>query len=136
MLSVTVEQSLTVSEKIIAACTAIAGRILQDYGKSETEVSLYFTTDAEIRVMNREYRNKDQSTDVLSFPLEDGLDSILGEIIISYETADRQREQHSIEEECIVLFVHGMFHLLGYDHETDGEYQLMHEQEMRYVPHA
>lgn len=76
--------------------------------------------DAELRRLNRQFLGKDATTDVLSFP-EPGPDGFLGEIAIS---AGRAREQarnagHSVEEEIGILMLHGLLHLLGFDHETD-----------------
>ena len=77
--------------------------------------------------MNRESRGVDRPTDVLSFPVFDedfgvGL-SVLGDIVISYETAVRQANEygHAVEREIAFLTVHSMLHLLGYDHETSPE---------------
>lgn len=90
------------------------------------EISLTFVDDAEIQVLNRDYRGKDRPTDVLSFAFEDGPclagdqspEPLLGDIIISVERALDQAEQyqHSFEREVIFLTVHGMLHLLGLDH--------------------
>ena len=111
----------------------------EQYG-NPIEVSVTFTDDADIRKLNRQFRNIDRSTDVLSFPLfdysgeeeeppVDELMGMLGDIVISLETAKRQAEEygHSFEREAAFLCVHSMLHLLGYDHET-GETD---EAEMR-----
>lgn len=107
----------------------------------DAEVSVSFVSDNEIRLLNRNYRDKDKSTDVLSFPLgENGVyDSnpetgakLLGDIVISIETAVRQAFAygHSIEREVGFLTVHSMLHLLGYDHETSPEdAKIMREKE-------
>lgn len=95
----------------------------------DAEVSVSFVSNAEIRSLNKNYRNKDAVTDVLSFPLlSDGDDSvnsetgfvILGDVVISLETAMKQATiyGHSLEREIGFLTVHSMLHLLGYDHET------------------
>lgn len=83
--------------------------------------------------MNATYRNKDAPTDVLSFPLEEGEEEfssfagladgqplLLGDIIISMERAEEQAQSygHSLERESAFLFIHGLLHLLGYDHEN------------------
>ena len=78
-------------------------------------------TDPEIHDLNRRYRGKDRPTDVLSFPLADALQpSLLGEVVISVETAARQaqRRGRSLPEELQTLLIHGVLHLLGYDHEV------------------
>lgn len=96
------------------------------------EVSVSFVDNEQIRELNRDYRNKDAATDVLSFPLgEDGVYDkneetgalLLGDIVISVERAKEQAEQygHSLERELGWLTVHSMLHLLGYDHETGEE---------------
>lgn len=98
----------------------------------DAEVSVSFVTDGEIRILNRSYRNKDRSTDVLSFPLgESGVydknpetgAKLLGDVVISMETAAKQAYiyRHSLEREVGFLTVHSMLHLLGYDHETSPE---------------
>jgi len=86
------------------------------------DIELILTTDEEIRELNKIYRNKDKATDVLSFPLEDMPGMPLGSIVISLDTAKRIANElgHSIEEEIKLLFIHGLLHLLGYDHETDN----------------
>ncbi|MCX4360241.1 rRNA maturation RNase YbeY [Mucispirillum schaedleri] len=92
-----------------------------DMSSNEYEISLLITDDETIRKYNKEYRNKDRATDVLSFPMED--DIILGDVAISFETAKRQSEEAeiNIDREVAFLFIHGLLHLLGYDHETSQE---------------
>lgn len=91
----------------------------------KVELSLYITTDQVIRELNREYRGKDKPTDVLSFPMGEKVGSftLLGDIVISWDTAKRQAKEygHSTEEEIKRLALHGLVHLLGYDHELGGE---------------
>ncbi|MCQ2434779.1 MAG: rRNA maturation RNase YbeY [Oscillospiraceae bacterium] len=95
----------------------------------DTEVSVSFVDNKEIRKLNNIYRNKDSETDVLSFPLSEGdkLETnpetgfvVLGDIVISMETAVKQAKMygHVLEREIAFLTVHSMLHLLGYDHET------------------
>ncbi len=90
-------------------------------------------TDREIRALNLQYRKKDKPTDVLSFPLADELyPHLLGDVIISIETAARQaqRHGHSLCEEIHTLLIHGILHLLGYDHEVSrSEAIRMHRKE-------
>lgn len=102
----------------------------------DLEVSVTFTDDEGIRKLNRSYRKIDRATDVLSFPLfdfegegdamEDELDDMLGDIVLSLERAAAQAEEfgHSFEREVAFLTVHSMLHLLGYDHETSEEDEL------------
>ena len=95
----------------------------------DAEVSVSFVDNKEIRQLNKIYRNKDKSTDVLSFPLgeNDVYDVnnetgayLLGDVVISIETAIKQAQMynHTLEREVGFLTVHSMLHLLGYDHET------------------
>ena len=100
------------------------------------EISLILTDDAGISVLNKEYRDKDVPTDVLSFPIwavqpfkpKRYQTLPLGDIIISLDRAREQAKEydHSLEREAVFLFVHGLLHLLGYDHELSVE----DEQEM------
>jgi len=104
-----------------------------------TEVSVTFLDDAAIRHINREYRGKDQATDVISFALEEegedetpirgtaGIPRHLGDLLISVETAERQAADygHSLEREVGFLALHGFLHLLGYDHMNEHEEKKM-----------
>ena len=114
----------------------------------DCEFSLTYTDNEGIRALNREYRNKDSATDVLSFPMFDpdteeiealdGQPAVLGDIVISLERAAEQAELygHSFEREVAFLCVHSVLHLLGYDHErSDDEDKLMREKQ-RAVMHA
>lgn len=107
----------------------------------DAEVSVSFVDNKEIRQLNKLYRNKDKSTDVLSFPLgeNDVYDVnnetgayLLGDVVISIETAIKQAQMynHTLEREVGFLTVHSMLHLLGYDHETSPlEERIMREKE-------
>lgn len=103
------------------------------------EISVTFVDDARIHELNKQFRNVDSATDVLSFPLgENGVYDknpetgacLLGDIVISLETAVRQAEsyQHSLQREIAFLTVHSMLHLLGYDH-VDGGIEAVHMRE-------
>ncbi len=106
--------------------------------RNSTEISLTFTDNGGIRHLNKEFRDIDSATDVLSFPLTDyngtempidELEPSLGDIVISLERAKAQAEEfgHSFEREVAFLTVHSMLHLLGYDHVNSEE----EEQDMR-----
>ena len=105
----------------------------------KTEISVLFTNDEFIRSLNNKYRGIDKPTDVLSFSLWEGSvktpelesDKLLGDIIISVETAQRQAKNlnHSMEKELTVLLIHGLLHLTGYAHEKDKDYKIMREKE-------
>lgn len=89
------------------------------------------TSDGELRRLNREFRKHDYATDVLSFP--SGTPENLGEIAISFERVKAQAAEqgHGVEEEARILMLHGLLHLLGYDHETDGGQMARTERKWR-----
>ena len=87
--------------------------------RARGDVSVAFVSDARIRILNRAYRRKDHPTDVLSFPSEEA--DFLGDIVIATGVARRQARAagHAFGTEARVLALHGLLHLLGYDHESD-----------------
>jgi probable rRNA maturation factor len=105
----------------------------------QPEVSVTFMTDEEIRKINAEYRGKDKATDVISFALEENTEGevtiiqeedmpvVLGDILISVETAARQAAEYGHDErrEIGFLALHGFLHLLGYDHMTEEDEKKM-----------
>ena len=105
------------------------GKVLISLDCNEHEISILFIGDQEIRDLNHQFRNIDRSTDVLSFPqilageLEIPGALVLGDVAISLETARCQSEEHglSFEEELTLLLIHGILHLLGYDHEVSDQ---------------
>jgi probable rRNA maturation factor len=93
-------------------------------GAKRLAVGLILTGDEEIHELNRAYRGKDKPTDVLAFSMQEGeapSPGMLGDVIISVETARRQRGKRTLLEEIAFLWAHGLCHLLGYDHATDEE---------------
>ena len=111
------------------------GKVLTSLDCNEHEISILFTGNQGIRDLNFQFRGIDRSTDVLSFPqiLEGEADMpgapVLGDVAISLETARNQSEKHrlSFEEELTLLLIHGILHLLGYDHEKSD----LEEERMR-----
>ena len=85
------------------------------------DVELVFVNDDEMRKINHEHRGIDKATDVLSFPYEQVSGGLMGSVVISTDTASRVAGElgHSIECEIALLFLHGVLHILGYDHESD-----------------
>lgn len=96
-------------------------------------INVIMCSDYYIRKLNNQFRGKNRATDVLSFPYND--EDLLGEIYISLQRAKVQagRFGFTYDEEIERLFVHGMFHLLGYDHMTDSERLEMEEKERKYI---
>ncbi|MFJ7697525.1 rRNA maturation RNase YbeY [Lysinibacillus fusiformis] len=131
------------TNEVAAQHTELVEKLLQHAAsveniEPETEVSVTFVTNDTIQDINREYRGKDQPTDVISFALEElgegevavtfeGMPRILGDIIISTDRAKEQAEEynHSFERELGFLAVHGFLHLLGYDHMEPEEEKVM-----------
>lgn len=111
--------------------TRVIEMTLQVEGISDyKEVSVIFVTTNRIKQINRDYRGKDQVTDVISFALSDDEDTftgidipVLGDIFICVDQARKQAKEygHSIEREMGFLVCHGLLHLLGYDHQTKEE---------------
>ena len=94
--------------------------------KLRGNVSVMLATDKTVRALNKEYRGKNKATDVLSFPVDAEHPSAAkrqaGDLAISLDTAHRQAEEHghALQMEVKILMLHGLLHLAGYDHETDG----------------
>lgn len=111
--------------------SAAVKEILNREAAGKSEVSVLLCDDAEIRDLNLRYRKKDRPTDVLSFSLEEGPTpegyTLLGDVVISLETAKRQAEKHGhpLITETVLLAVHGTLHLLGYDDDTEENTQRM-----------
>ena len=106
--------------------------------EKDYEISLLFVDNLQIHELNKQFRNVDKPTDVLSFPLldEGGLqieleEKALGDIVISLEKALEQSEEynHSFEREVAFLVCHSMFHLMGYDHDTEENTLQMRKKE-------
>ncbi|QEK12357.1 rRNA maturation RNase YbeY [Crassaminicella thermophila] len=102
----------------------------------DVEVSVSFVDNKEIHELNKTYRGVDKSTDVLSFPQYENIKEInehtcLGDIVISLEKAKEQSIEfcHSFEREVLFLTVHSMFHLFGYDHDTEENRKIMRQKE-------
>jgi len=111
--------------------------------KENIEVSILFTEDKFIQELNKKYRGIDLPTDVLSFSFQEEKSDfpvieqniMLGDIIISVETAQRQANllHHSLEQEITFLLIHGLLHLLGYDHLEEEEMKMMQKKERELI---
>ena len=104
--------------------------------ESESEVSIKFVGDTRMRRLNREYRGNDRTTDVLAFAFREAggpPSRMLGDEVISIPMACRQAKSfgHSLSEELVRLFIHGVLHLVGYDHErSEADARSMKRKEM------
>jgi len=94
-------------------------------------MTVAIVSDARVRALNRKFRKKDKTTDVLSFPAEEP--GYLGDVVISSGVAARQARaaRHSLATELRVLALHGLLHLLGYDHERDDGQMARLERRLR-----
>jgi probable rRNA maturation factor len=121
-----------------------AGRDALVAAATPIEISVRFTSDAEVHALNRDYRGKDKPTNVLSFPMADpellaknangdGIEILLGDIVLAYETCAREAGERAIaiRDHAAHLLVHGTLHLLGYDHADDEEAEAMETAERR-----
>ncbi|KAF5050333.1 Endoribonuclease YbeY [anaerobic digester metagenome] len=115
--------------------TAVETVLMAENQSGNYEVSVSFVSNEEIRSLNKDFRNVDSETDVLSFPMDDDDEFdgviILGDIVLSTQRIIEQANEfgHSLEREMIYLTVHSMLHLLGYDHMTTSEKEEMRQRE-------
>jgi probable rRNA maturation factor len=133
-------------KKIKISVTAFkrdAAVLLRALGYQYFDVTIVLTTNKSIRAYNQHYRHKDKATDILSFPFHNNItpgerifaqsraERCLGDIIISLEfvRTDIKKMETSFDERMQRLLVHGICHLIGYDHETDEEYDVMLKKE-------
>ena len=118
-------------------------RLLRLCGREKGELSILLVSDSRIKELNGKYREKQKPTNVLSFAMQEGLETrdydLLGDIVISVETAAREArlENISIHRRITVLLIHGLLHLLGLDHERSGkEAAAMRKEEEILLNHA
>lgn len=124
-------------EVLVAECLdAVHALVVSIPGKAE--IAILFTDDGVQRTLNRDHRNRDSSTNVLSFPagetpLPPEVPCPLGDISLAYETVAQEAEAGSIPFDAHLrhLILHGLLHLLGYDHENDAEALIMEQTETR-----
>jgi probable rRNA maturation factor len=114
----------------VRALKRLVGRAMRAAGVAERALALSLSDDDELLALNRQYADEDHATDVLSFAQEAPL---LGDVVISVETAARQASAagHSLAAELVHLSVHGLVHLVGYDHATADEERVMFGYEAR-----
>ena len=134
-------QVVAVPEEVAArAARAAFTNVSPVLGRS-SEAAVVLTDDARVRLLNRDYRNKDHATNVLSFPAFEADDMarlpanaplFLGDVVIALETAvaEARAETKTVADHLSHLVVHGMLHLIGHDHETDDEAAIMERLEV------
>lgn len=118
-------------------------RALEELGYGDFDVGIWLTSNRTIRAFNAQYRKKNKTTDILSFPFHHDAqpdrkivartpeDRNLGDIMISAEYARKKAIVFGVpfDDHLKRLLVHGLCHLVGYDHETDAQYEVMHKRE-------
>ena len=117
-----------------------ANAVLKYEGLAEQEVTIRFTDEAESQSLNHEYRGKDKPTNVLSFPFEapPGIEiNLLGDLVICAPVISREaEEQHKdVSNHYAHMTVHGLLHLMGYDHIDDAEAEVMESKEIDILAH-
>jgi probable rRNA maturation factor len=140
------QENVDVNSKMESLVEQVVQKALETFVEEDYEVSISFVGNQEIRELNKQYRDKDAVTDVLSFPMmefevteenysnEDEFvqeDRLLGDIVISLERAQEQAIEygHSFERELAFLLVHGVLHLLGMDHEDEEQEKEMSKKQ-------
>lgn len=118
----------------IEACAVRAAAALPVnlHPKDPHEISLLLTSDVTIQKLNREYRGKDSPTNVLSFPVVNA-PGLLGDIVLARETIMKEAQESgkALTDHVTHLIIHGVLHLLGYDHIVDAEAEIMEEIEVK-----
>ena len=110
--------------------------IFKEEGITDSSINLKILTDEDIKELNKKFRNKNATTNVLSFSNEDVSKSItgnLGDIAISYEFVKRESKEHkkNFDDHMIHMLVHGVYHILGFDHENDEMADIMEIKEVK-----
>ena len=140
MVIIDIRPEIQPEPKIEDALEKAAERTLAIEKSEDCEVSILLTDDDEIQKLNATYRDVNAPTDVLAFAMREGTDGdlnseILGDVVISIQTAERQAEEygHSVEAELSLLVIHGILHLLGYDHAERDDAEIMQEKQKEIV---
>ena len=134
------EEGQVMEESLLKKMEEAAGVLFEQEGVDEerAEISLTLVSLEEIRELNRDYRDVDRETDVLSFPQFECVEDMpefgelcLGDVVICLDKVEEQAKEfgHSFERELIYLFVHNLLHLLGYDHMEEEEKKEMRQRE-------
>ena len=124
------QDHIKISQEMLELLEEVIVTAAELEGYSGGEVSIAFVSNQQIKELNNKYRDKNEATDVLSFPIDE---EMLGDIIISAQRAAEQSKEygHSLKRELAYLTVHGMLHLFGYDHHSAKEKDEMRQKEKR-----
>ena len=134
-LEVIFDNDFDVSESLVLALKNAADLTLQEEKKRDSVVNLKIVGNAEMQQLNKEFRNKDRATNVLSFTNDDLSKDVtknIGDIAISYDFVKQEARDHgkSFSDHVIHMLVHGIYHILGYDHEDDISAEIMESKEI------
>lgn len=139
-------EKMQIPASLTGKLTEAMEQLLEEHGLGGGEVGVILADDEDLRALNQKYRNKDLATDVLSFsflePQEakasDNREFAVGDIYISVERAREQADEagHSLEKEVFLLAIHGLLHLLGYDHEQEEQKRVMQQKEKQIMKRA
>ena len=125
-----------ISEQKLQQCFSLVSEYLKI---SDTSVNVNIVSNSEIQEVNNQYRNKDKPTNIISFPFEkpeglpdDVMNDFLGDIIIAPDVlkSEALEQNKSLENHWCHIFIHGLLHLSGYDHQTDNEAEIMENIEI------
>lgn len=137
-LTVTQTHPFRVRRSVVDNVFGVIARTLPQY--RDAEVSVVFVDNRKMAQLNRTYRHRSGATDVLSFAERETktfghASHFVGEIIIAYPHIARQARQQSTSVHALIerLIIHGFLHLVGYDHQTDGQYARMHKLEQKII---
>lgn len=134
-LEVIFDNDFDVSESLVLALKNAADLTLQEEKKRDSVVNLKIVGNDEMQQLNKEFRNKDRATNVLSFTNDDLSKDVtknIGDIAISYDFVKQEAKDHgkSFSDHVIHMLVHGIYHILGYDHEDDISAEVMESKEI------
>jgi len=130
------QDKIAMDEYLLELLADVIRFVLDREDIKDYEIGLTLVDDDYILELNSQYRGKNMPTDVLSFPLSNEVEgeedtSVVGDIVISVETASRQAHEynHSFEREMVYLLVHGIYHVLGYTHDDNENKEVMRAKE-------
>ncbi|KUO51437.1 MAG: hypothetical protein APF76_13790 [Desulfitibacter sp. BRH_c19] len=136
------QDKITVEQSLIIVLEDVIKFVLNKETIKDYEIGVTLVDDTYIQELNSKYRGKEMPTDVLSFPLtdEDELDGdtfVVGDVVISLETAERQSSEygHSLLRETVYLLIHGIYHILGYTHDDVEKKKAMRAKEEDILKH-
>ena len=135
-LFISYSTNFPISESLEEKLNKALSYIFKEEGITDSSINLKILTDEDIKELNKKFRNKNTTTNVLSFSNEDVSKSItgnLGDIAISYEFVERESKEHkkNFDDHMIHMLVHGVYHILGFDHENDEMADIMEIKEVK-----